>query len=175
MRLRPSNRRQRKRASHFSCLCKKSNPKNTPPRDRPSGKPWPDLLQPGRLPQASPWRSQGGPSLRPHSSNNSAPAEGFPVPPWRRHGRGCGDRVKGPWRALSVPPQQDVVSGRPGRSGPGHGLPGGRLRGGALSLVPFFGQAKKGTRPRAMRAVRSAPLEVGETACRPVRLLLAAS
>ncbi len=37
--------------------------------------------------------------------------------------------------ALSVPPQQDVVSGRPGRSGPGHGLPEGRLRGGALSLV----------------------------------------
>ena len=69
-------------------------------------------------------------------------------PPWRRHGRGCGDRVKGPWRALSVPPRQDVASGRPGRSGPGHGLPEGRLRGGALSLVPFFGQAKKGTRPR---------------------------
>ena len=126
MRLRPSNRRQRKRASHFSCLCKKSNPKNTPPRDRPSGKPWPDLLQPGRpkferrtrqglghgcpkgartgratscragtkwaipgpftrLPQASPRRSQGGPSLRPRLSNNSAPDEGFPAPleaPW---------------------------------------------------------------------------------------------
>ncbi len=48
MRLGLSNRRQRKRASHFSCLCKKSNQKNTPPRDRPSGKPWPDLLQPGR-------------------------------------------------------------------------------------------------------------------------------
>ena len=33
-------------------------------------------------------------------ANNSAPDEGFPAPPWRRHGRGCGDRVKGPWRAL---------------------------------------------------------------------------
>ena len=135
MRFGLSNRRQRKRASHFSCLCKKSNQKNTPPRDRPSGKPWPDLLQPGRpdttsccggtkwaipgpftrLPQASPRRSQGGPSLRPRLSNNSAPDEGFPGPPWRRHGRGCGDRV--------------------GRSGPGHGLPEGRLRGGG----PFFG------------------------------------
>ena len=93
-----------------------------------------------------------------------------PQPPWRRHGRGCGDRVKGPWRALSVPPQQDVVSGRPGRSGPGHGLPEGRLPGGALSLVPFFGQAKKGTRPRAMRAVRSASLEAGETVRKPVHL-----
>ena len=53
--------------------------------------------------------------------------------------------------------------------------PKGASVGGALSLVPFFGQAKKGTRPRAMRAVRSTPLEAGETACRPVRLLLAAS
>ena len=42
---------------------------------------------------------------------------------------------------------------------------------GALSLVPFFGQAKKGTRPRAIQVVRSAPLEAGETACKPVRLL----
>ncbi|MDD3608311.1 MAG: hypothetical protein PHI49_00995, partial [Halothiobacillaceae bacterium] len=53
-------------------------------------------------------------------------------------------------------------------SGPGQGLPEGRLRGGALSLVPFFGQAKKGTRPRAMRAVRSAPLKAGETVRKPV-------
>ena len=163
MRLRPSNRRQRKRASHFSCLCKKSNPKNTPPRDRPSGKPWPDLLQPGRpnatscragtnwaihgpftrLPQASPRRSQGGPSLRPRLSNNSAPDEGFPEPPWRRHGRGCGDRVKGPWRALSVPPQQDVVSGRPGWSRSGQGLPEGRSRGGVFFWLLFLHKQEK--------------------------------
>ena len=109
-----------------------------------------------------------GPFLHPRLSNNSAPDKGFPGPPWRRHGRGCGDRVKGPWRALSVPARQDVALGRPGRSGPGHGLPEGRLPGGALSLVPFFGQAKKGTRPREMWTGGSAPLEAGETARKPV-------
>ncbi len=46
--------------------------------------------------------------------------------------------------------------------------------------VSFFSsrleaRARKGARPRAMRAVRSALLEAGETVRKPVRLLLAAS
>jgi len=44
--------------------------------------------------------------------------------------------------------------GGPAGAGPARVCPQGRPRGGALSLVPFFGQAKKGTRPPAQAPVR---------------------